>query len=352
MKYVGALVVALLVVCLITSANAAVKFDDKGITRIDGKSFFPIGIFLYDFNNDVLAEVHQQGFNTIIWGASEKDLPTIKQHGLMWIPREMQCLDTKDKSSILAWYAIDEPEDRNTTPEQVHEVYKKIRAADPDRPIGICHYNLEQTKRYKDSEDYVMISAYPVDAARKGWQGMVKAVGSYVDFVHGHRGKSCPVWSIIQTFGGKDTDNGIWALPTPIEMRAMTYSALAHGAQGVLFFSYWPQGGRTWTEVGTVARELHQLTPFLVSPGEEPQITSSDGVVHTRCIKVGKSGIVIAVNTEPTFRSTTISVPKLKLGTLDLPFENRTITPKDRAFTDRFMPYEVHVYQWGETPSL
>jgi len=177
-------------------------------------------------------------------------------------------------------------------------------------------------------------------------------MGRAVDFVHGHRGKSVLVWSIIQMFGGPNTDNGRWALPTPIELRAMTYSALAHGAQGILFFSYWPQGGRTWAEADVLARELHRLTPFLVAPGEETLVPSSDKAVHTRCIKAGKSGIVIAVNTDQTFRSATLTLPKVEAARLDLPFENRTISVNDQTFTDRFMPYEVHVYQWGETPTL
>jgi hypothetical protein len=353
MKHLPSLLLALLLAAAFPlTAGAAVKFDERGITRIDGRPFFPVGIYLYDFNSDILAEVHQQGFNTIIWGASEKDLPTIKKHGLMWILRGKQALEAKDKSTILAWYPIDEPEDQKVTPEQVRADYDAIRAADPDRPIGICHYNLEMTKKFKDSEDFVMISAYPVDAARKNPARFVAAVGGYVDFVHGHRGKSVPVWSIIQMFGGPNTDNGRWALPTPIELRAMTYSALAHGAQGILFFSYWPQGGRTWAEAGVLAHELHRLTPFLVAPGEETLVPSSDKAVHTRCIKAGKSGIVIAVNTDQTFRSATLTLPKVEAARLDLPFENRTISVNDQTFTDRFMPYEVHVYQWGETPAL
>jgi len=68
----------------------------------------------------------------------------------MCIPRGKQALDAKDKSTILAWYPIDEPEDQKVTPEQVRADYDAIRAADPDRPIGICHHNLEMTKKFKD----------------------------------------------------------------------------------------------------------------------------------------------------------------------------------------------------------
>ena len=330
---------------------AKVTFDATGTTLIDGKPFFPIGVYLYGFDTDVLAEVHNQGFNTIIWGAKPTDLDTIRQHGLMLIhySSEEWLAAGKDHPSILGWYLIDEPEDRNKTPEELKKDYDRVRAMDPNHPIGICHYNMTMHEKFKDSEDFVMLSAYPVFKDRS-WS--LTCVSDHVDNVHKVRGPGVPAWPAIQTFGGPDTDNGRWALPTPAEVRCMTYLVVAHGAKGVLFFSYWPQGKQTWDEVGKLAKELNRLSPYFVLPGKELKATSSDKEIHTRCIKIGNSGILIAVNPSPTFKTVKIKLDNSPTNAFALSFENRRVSLKKGQFTDRFMPYEVHVYQWGETPVL
>jgi hypothetical protein len=37
---------------------------------------------------------------------------------------------------------------------------------------------------------------------------------------------------------------------------------------------------------------------------------------------------------------------------LSLPFEGRQFPVRGGALTDRFVPYEVHTYQWDQTPQL
>lgn len=342
------LVAALLLACLALPAGARVAFDASGTALVDGKPFFPVGIYLYDFNSDVLAEIHQQGFNTVVYAVNPSHLGTLKEHGLMTIPYATdEWLAVKDDPAILGWYLSDEPEGHGKSPADMRKEYERIRGIDPNHPIGLCHFLWDALEKYKDSADFVMSDVYPVIRHR---DQPLTPVTAHIDRIHSLHGADFPVWPAIQVFGGNDTEGGKWAEPTPAEVRCMTYMSLAHGAKGILFFSYWPKLPRTWAEVGKLAHELHRLTPFLVLPGKELAVTSADKALDLRCIQVGKSGIVIAVNTQPTFRTAAMKITIPQAGLLSLPFENRQITLKNGTLTDRFMPYEVHIYQWGEVP--
>src|SRR5206468_1050657 len=114
-------------------------------------------------------------------------------------------------------------------------------------------------------------------------------------------GQPWPQWTYVQTFGGPETDNGVWAVPLPHEVRFMVYQALVHRATGILYFSYWPRQPRTWQSVAKLNQELHRLVPRLVSDGKEEALKCSAKEVQAR-VRVsadGQSGLVIAINTTP-----------------------------------------------------
>jgi len=136
----------------------------------------------------------------------------------------------------------------------------------------------------------------------------------------------------------------------------MTYQALVHRATGILYFSYWPRQARTWQSVADLNRELHQLVPRLVVPGKEGTVKSSAPEIQARVRLAGKgsdrpaSGLIIAINTSPRFVECQIECPNAPADTR-LPFENTAIQPDSPGkWQERFSPYGVHVYVWGNEP--
>src|SRR4051794_35331458 len=106
-----------------TTAGAATKvtFDDQGLARVDGKRFFPIGVWVYNIDPAVLADLHEHRFNTVVGnGIKPADVPAIEQHGLMLIPPRTDDFvkAAKNSPALLAWYLNDEPEEHNIPPEQ------------------------------------------------------------------------------------------------------------------------------------------------------------------------------------------------------------------------------------------
>jgi len=304
-------------------ADSRVVFDTNGIAQVDGKPFFPVGVFTYEMNPEVLAELRELRCNTVLNGFATNQLDLIQQHGLMAVcfadPPWIQA--AQHHPALLGWYLADEPEGR-LKPEDLRKRYSELKARDPNHPIGLCHTVYE---------------------ARR---------------VHG---KNWPQWTYIQTFGGSETDNGIWAVPLPHEVRFMVYQALVHRATGLLYFSYWPRQPRLWQSISTLNREVQQLVPRLVASGRELTASAGTNQIQVRARVnlppsnsggTNSSGVIIAINTAPRFVQTEVAADCAP-SQLDAPFENRTVhCDKKGRWRERFEPYGVHVYTWGTPPEI
>lgn len=332
-----------------------VTFAVDGTTLVNGKRFFPVGIWLYELNETVLADIHEQQFNTVLWNSPvihPEHLKTVHEHGLMaichvndeWFPA------AKDSPALLTWILQDEPESQGKSPAEMLALYRKVKPLDPDHPFGMDHSSLDAFARFKDACDLTMSDIYPITRDRTL---PITHVGLYVDEAHRvHKTPNWPHWAFIQVFGGSDTDGGVWAQPFPHEVRCMTYMALAHGANGILYFSYWPRAERTWSSLGALNRELYRLIPWLVAPGREREAKSSTPSIHVRARQVGNGGIVIAVNTTPRFTEMRVTVPGLKEKRLRRFFQPGEIACTNGELRDGLGPFEERVYAWGPEPRM
>jgi hypothetical protein len=334
-----------------TPAGSRVTFSAEGIALVDGAPFFPLGVFTYELNPEVLAELHELQCNTILHGFATNQLDLLHQHGLMAVcPPDLAWRQAAtNHPALLAWYLADEPEGR-VPPETARKQYLELKAQDPNHPIGLCHTSFEALTQFKEACDFTMTDIYPITMKR---DKNVMGVSIMMDEARRIHGSNWPQWTYIQVFGGPETDNGIWAVPLPHEVRFMAYQALVHRATGILYFSYWPRQPRTWQSVATLNREIQQLVPRLIAPGREstPKADSTDIQVRAR-INESHSGLVIALNTSPRFVQSEIQIEAAP-GQLTLPFEGRTVQPSPKGqWLERFAPYGAHVYVWGAEPRV
>jgi hypothetical protein len=250
--------------------------------------------------------------------------------------------------ALLAWYLTDEPEGR-MKPEEAKAKYAELKQKDAHHPIGIDHYLFEALAQYKDAVDFTMTDVYPILAHR---DGLIHNVGVFVDEARLLHGPGWPHWVFIQIFGGPDTDGGKWAQPLPHEVRCMTFIALAHRANGILYFSYWPRAATTWASVRELNRDVHQLRPLILAEGRELKATSDLPGVQVRARRSRGSCVVMAVNVEPKFQSATLRVEGLGDATLRMAFEPRQVRSRGGAIVDEFTPYGERVYLLGEEPLM
>ena len=335
------------------AADSRVTFNEEGIALVNGRPFFPVGLFTYELNPEVLAEIHELQCNTILNGFAPNQLDLIHEHGLMAVCSVQSdwLQAAQHHPALLAWYLSDEPENRGITPESERRRYLDLKARDPNHPIGLCHTSYEALTSFKDACDFTMTDLYPITAKR---DKNVMGVSIMMDQARRIHGANWPQWTYVQAFGGPETDNGIWAVPLPHEVRFMAYQALVHRATGILYFSYWPRQPRTWQSIATLNREIQQLVPWLLAPGKEysPASTSPAVEVRARSASASPSGMLIAINTSPKFVEATMQFDQPH-GELAMPFEGRTAQASDKGqWFERFPPYGVHIYTWGPEPKV
>ena len=328
-------------------AMAEVTFDADGIASVEGKRFFPIGIYTYRLDAAILAELKAARFNTIVAGFRPEQLDEIHAAGLKAI-----CVNTAKSRAVakhpalLAWYLMDEPESGKTVPE-VLSAYEQLKRHDPAHPVGLVHSMFEAMSIFRDCADFAMPDIYPVTAKR---DAPLATVARYVDEARRVRPKGPACWPFIQAFGGPTTDGGKWALPTPQEVRCMTFLALARQATGILYFSYWPQGGETWRSLPDLNREVEQIARWLVADGKEADAQSSHDAVHVRARWVNGDCIVMAVNSSRAPVQTRLHVSRLDKTALNAADEGAGAHLVDGAWDESFDPLQVRVWTSGAGP--
>lgn len=353
MKWIAVLVMILSTLAIAqTTRPAKVTFRDDGIALVNGKPFFPLGIWVYELNTNVMADCHEHQFNTIVGNAIKPDqLDFMQAHGMMAMPiaQGEWLKHGKDHPALLAWCLVDEPEGK-LTPEQTKKMYEDLKKSDPNHPIGIDHYLFEALAQYKDSVDFTMTDVYPIVEHR---DGLIQNVGVFIDQARKvHDNPNWPHWSYIQDFGGPDTDGGKWAQPLPHEVRCMTFIALVHRAGGILYFSYWPKAPTTWDSITQLNKDVHRIEPWLLARGEEADAKTNVPKVQVRAKKVGAGWMVMAVNTGPEFEDVTYTVEGLGDAKLRDEFDFRSVQSHGGAIHDRIAPFGVKVYLVGDEPKV
>jgi hypothetical protein len=257
------------------------------------------------------------------------------------------------------------------TPAQTLVQYKKIKAADPSRPVFMTFtgYFLPFFKKFNDAElarypkyvkaaDVIGYDIYPIYGWNKPqWIHLVHDGTKRLAELAGDK----PIYAWIETSRG-----GQWTGPlkgqkevTPTHIRAEVWMAICRGATAIGYFTHvWKP---SYNQFGVPAKnrkalakinaQITRLAPeILAAPPKQPvTLDAADGVKVDVMARATPGGItVFAVNYDERLKQTkvTVKIDKLPAGTEVLVVdENRTITSQAGAFTDSFAPLAVHIYR-------
>ena len=374
-----------------------VTLRDDGRTLVDGKPFFPIGLYAVckrEFNgNDfdrAFADMRAGGFNFAhTYGEISVDfLDAANKYGMkLWCAvrpsQEGLVMDSlRHNPAVLAWYLGDDTSD-NTTPEELMSRESFVKAIDPTRiscqadPVGPREFS-RIASRYADyvgGTDVFMPELYPVRGAagdETDSNFVAKIIHDMESISEDARrngdGRPHGVWAIIQYFKGW----GNWGhFPTKEQLSAMTWAAVVHGASGIAWYTY---GGfydkvnkmdnqgvastpERWRNVCEVATRLKELSPFLVErpPKDQPKVYVVSGAAvdpfgrpAVTCLLKRHGGIatLIAVNAAP--EPTKVSFAVRGCAEADVLWEGRRVPFKQNGLEDEFAPFAVHIYQWQD----
>jgi hypothetical protein len=246
---------------------------------------------------------------------------------------------------LLAYY-IDEPAVIALPPRVAQMAYALVRRHDPRTPLWINFTAGEEPAAYLSSVDLIGSDPYVLGAARDtaGVATVTQRMGHLTDH---HRA----VWMIPQAFGWHGAEE-----PTAAELRNMTYLCVAHGATGIVWFTWRPdessgeklhQSEALRQAVRETARELSQLAPVWLAPSvpDQPRAEGSSGL-HLLAKEHGAALYLLAVNATLQAVDSTIRGPSFDAGVpWEVIGESRPVISGAGTLRDHFEPLAVHLYK-------
>lgn len=291
-----------------------VTLRDDGITLIDGKPFFPIGIYSVckrEFNgmsfDRAFSGLKEAGFNFAhTYGNSYAPdfLEAAKKYGFkLWVSARMPDRNFLDvgrwNPSIIAWYLGDDTSGHQT-PQELSDNNAAVKAVDPTRltcqadPIASDRF-VSNYAGYVRGTDVFMPEIYPVrndetdkTCVAETIRDMQRVASDVRMFGETNRTYAC--WPIIQYFKGW----GGWKhFPTKEQLFAMSWASIIHGAHGITWYTY---GGFTdvkkgkynegitstperWKTISGLATKIKDLSPVLLerTPKDQPRVEIKSG---------------------------------------------------------------------------
>jgi hypothetical protein len=177
-----------------------------------------------------------------------------------------------------------------------------------------------------------------------------------------------PFWMVLQAFGlyqynSPDPNRGhtpteaelkTGRAPTYEETRCMTYLALAHGANGLIYYCYYdmrvlPQYATMWGWMKKIGAEVKSLSPVLLSPEDlgEVKYTSAAAKIHTKLKISDGRYYLIAVNSSEDPAKVSFDTGRGISSQANVLFEGRGFSVTGGKFSDDFKPFEAHIYDLG-----
>jgi hypothetical protein len=324
----------------------------KQTIYIGGEPFFPVGIYgCYD-----PSLLQGTGFNLCLgselMATPVELLDACHQAGLMTMfnltgvmrghrPEKVveAAENVKGHPSLLAWYLCDEPDMStwNVPPDEVALATRLLHQATP-QPVAAVVMGWAESNlyRYQGALDILATDIYPIRS--DGQPSDLTPVAQGTDVAKRATGGQKPVWLVLQA-----TDKA-----TPQQEYGVTYLAVTHGADGILYFAYSEElrKSEAWKALVDISLELRELSPYLTSPTSSKEVKVSDARIHWMLKESPKVYCLIAVNsTAETLETVSSSLPFVRESAPFLvPFEGRGSHVKGGTLTDRFGADQRHVY--------
>ena len=307
-----------------TPTARKVRIDGRGMTYVEGKPFFPIGVYVHpkDKRLKYLDRLKGGPFNCVIECAPKASiLNRLHKAGLMAIPKSPRSPEilrktyesVKNHPAMLAWYIIDEAQPDRALLEI--PLQKLRREVDPDHPTIAVLNQAENAAPLMGCFDIVARDPYPLSVnCHYPPGGCDRRDLLDVAFWPGLMKNNCyglpPVWQVPQAFswgwlrnwGKPELDR----FPTYDELRSMSWQSIAGGANGILWYAasmifsrmekFPAEGEKCWSDLVKVAAEINAKMQWLISEECAPGVAMRPNEVAVRTFKKGGKVAVLVAN--------------------------------------------------------
>lgn len=254
------------------------NLTDTGTILVDGKPFFPIG--LYHVSIDRYKLLAQHGFNAVQGvGTSDPDhvlrmLEAAREAGLMVdqalypggvvrenLERYKEIIRLrKEHPNLLNWKVIDEPDLRGENMRfEVPEAYREYKKIDPDHPILLTIADKSQYGFWARFCDILQVDPYPLP------NQPLTMVSDYVAAAKRVLEPWQNLTAVLQAgwIPGPSPDRPA-NQPTKAQARSMVYLSLINGAKGIFWYSLSDPGwDLTLTPLWKDFKEINAETAWL-----------------------------------------------------------------------------------------
>ena len=381
---------------------AKVTFDRELCTLVNGKPFFPLGLYpgappglKTPEGEDGLAEMAAAGINMMLlpspggtWDPEREAsfalhmeaaskagvLAVVHLHQLIELSadhperaEQLRQVVTKWRAhpALGIWNSRDEPEWGKVPPEPLKAGYDLVRKLDPDHPVWINHAprgTVPSLRRYNAACDLTGCDIYPVsvpmgrhsDRPNKG----LSMTGDFTQLMRKVAGPNKPVWMILQVnYSGARAPHPT-VFPDFRQERYMVYQAIINGATGIFFYGmpYGLTGADAeakwnWTFWREVLKPLlaeigpkSELYRVFLSPTSKRKIKVTGATdVELLCKEMG--GYLYFLVAKREGAASEVRFSNVPDGRVTVMFEKRYLQSKNKSFGDRFGPNDVHVYR-------
>jgi hypothetical protein len=345
-------------------------------------AFFPIAVWLQDVRN--APKYKEAGINTYValWrGPTQDQFDVLKGLGMKLVCHQNEFgLAHKDDPTIIAWMHGDEPDNAQSkkgggygppiATEKIIADYKKLRDADPSRPVllnlgqgvawdqyvgrGVRTNHPEDYAEYLKGSDVASFDIYPVVHDNRDIVGKLYKPAEGVERLRKWGEGKKIVWNCIEA---SRIDNEK-TKATSSQVRSEVWLSLIHGSSGLIYFvhQFKPnfveasllQDADLLAGVTAINKEVLSLAPALnsatVPDGATVTTSGADAPVDFMVKRQGGATYLFAAASRDRGTKASFTVKGAK-GTAEVLGESRTVPMKDGKFDDDFKPYEVHLYK-------
>lgn len=280
---------------------------------VDGRPFFPIGVYAYPSLSNLEALTNSP-FNTVQhYVMPSKDLLghfnrlglktfAAFDHKLPEDQLRRRIDEIKGNPSVLAWTLGDEYATAKIP--HLRKLYETVCELDPDHPAYLVQDRIYDLRGFLPTTDVIGLDPYPVPE---------KPLRTVTDFMRGGRKAFFDIaanWSVPQTFSWEWYSRPKDRFPTEGELRSMLWQHIAAGANGIVSFRMHDVKSATWQIVLKTHREIADRVDVLLSVEDCPAAVSSDEALSCRAWAKDGALYVLACNILETPLEADVSLSK------------------------------------------
>ncbi len=337
--------------------KAQTVIDQDMTFLVDGKPFFPLGIYHVPAGAVLTNVVESLGIN-LIQTFSWSGVPAVTAANdlgvkVLWEQNHASAPGAQRDAvrrvgkhpGLFAWYGMDEPYESQYDEARTRmENYHKYDKHHPTYMVSCAPHLFPQ---HAELADIFAPDPYPLGEGGTS-AGSVEMVADWMDKAWAATHRAKPVICVPQSFGKEPLD----------KFRCMAYLAVTHDARGIIWYP-WSQAGGGKIGIGIannleqqkllkqIIAEFKEITPALVAH-ERRMFKSTDNKVHALlCREEGDNYTLVLVNGKDEKIEATLEIPELTgVKKVTKAFEKGEATPDGEKLILSFAPYQTAVYRW------